>query len=112
MKKLFIIIACLFLLVGCGNSLYKDTEELILATSHEETKNTIINLSNSLSMFPTEKDENTLITYLLVINDHKDLFTSDELNNIRIILENNEYSYKLNSLGYKKEDINKIIKDL
>ena len=112
MKKLFLVLICLFLVVGCGDSLYKDTEEVVLENSHQETKETIIKLTNELTMFPTEKDENTLVTYILVIRDHKDLFTSDELNDIRIILQNVEYQYKLNSLGYSKEEINKMIKEL
>jgi len=112
MKKIFFVIACLFLLVGCGNSLYKDTEDLVLNNNHLETKERIIKLTNELWMFPTEKDENTLVTYILVIKDHKDLFTNDELNDLKIILDNFDYEYKLNSLDYNKDSINKIIKEL
>ena len=112
MKKIVLVFICLILLVGYGNSLYKDTEELVLNTTHVETKNTIINLVNELSMFPTEKDENTLITYILVIRDHRELFSDEEINDLKIILENSQYLYRLNSLGYTKEDIEKIIKEL
>ena len=101
-----------FLLVGCGNSRYKDTEQIVLENNYDETKSDINILFDRLSMFPTEEDENDVITYLQVIYDNKDNFTKEELTSFKNLYLDYQYSYRLNTIGYDINKVNILIENL
>ena len=62
-------------------------------------------------MFPDSNTEDELITYLLVIRNNKDHFKNEELKDIQLIVTN-DYQYELNTLGYDREEVSKIINEL
>ena len=62
-------------------------------------------------MFPDSDTEDELITYLLVIRNNKDHYSNEQLKDIELIVTN-DYQYELNSLGYDREDVTKIIDEL
>ena len=111
MKKFLIVIA-IFLLTACGNSMYKDTEKLVLENNFDETENDINVLFDHLSMFPTADDENQVVTYLQVIYDNKDVFSPQELEDIKNIYHSRQYAYKLNTLGYDINKVNNLVDNL
>ena len=112
MKKFLLIIVTIFLLTACGNSMYKDTEKLVLENNFDETETDIKVLFDHLSMFPTADDENQVVTYLQVIYDNKEVFSKQELENIKTIYLTRQYSYKLNTLGYDIDKVNNLINNL
>jgi len=112
MKKVLLICIMILFITACGNSIYKDTEKLVLENNFDETENDINVLFDHLSMFPTEEDENQVVTYLQVIYDNKDVFSHQELDNIKNIYLNRQYAYKLNTLGYDINKINNLVDNL
>ncbi len=112
MKKIIFIIICLFSLTACGNSkLYKEKEKEVLNNDFSIVEEKIKVLNDKLLMFPSTELEDELITYILVIRNNKDRFTNDQMSEIKLIVTN-DYQYELNSLGYKKEEVLKIIDEL
>ena len=111
MKKIIFLIICLFSLTACGNKLYKEKELEVLNSSVTVVEDNIKKLNDKLIMFPDSNTEDELITYLLVIRNNKDHFKNEELKDIQLIVTN-DYQYELNSLGYNREEVTKIINEL
>ena len=111
MKKIIFIIICLFSLTACGNKLYKDKEKEVLNNNFTVVEETIKKINDRLMMFPDSDTEDELITYLLVIRNNKDRYSNEQLKDIELIVTN-DYQYELNSLGYDREDVTKIIDEL
>ncbi len=111
MKKIIFIIICLFSLTGCGNKLYKEKEKEVLNSNFNTIEETIKKVNDKLLMFPDTETEDNLITYLLVIRNNKDRYSNEQLKDIELIVTN-DYQYELNSLGYNREDVTKIIDEL
>ena len=62
-------------------------------------------------MFPDADTEDELITYLLVIRNNKDRYSNEQLKDI-VLIVTNDYQYELNSIGYNREEVTKIIDEL
>lgn len=111
MKKIIFIIICLFSLTACGNKYYKEKEKEVLNNNFTVVEETIKKINDRLMMFPDSDTEDELITYLLVIRNNKDRYSNEQLKDIELIVTN-DYQYELNSLGYDREDVTKIIDEL
>ena len=111
MKKILFLIICLFSLTACGNKLYKEKEKEVLNTDFNTIEENIKKINDKIIMFPDSDTEDELITYLLVIRNNKDRYTNEQLKDIELIVTN-DYQYELNSLGYNREDVMKIINEL
>ena len=111
MKKIIFIIICLFSLTACGNKLYKEKEKEVLNSDFVTVEENIKKINDNIIMFPDSNTEDELITYLLVIRNNKDKYSSEQLKDIQLIVTN-DYQYELNSLGYNREDVMKIIDEL
>ena len=111
MKKIIFLIICLFSLNACGNKLYKEKEKEVLNSNFTVIEEKIKKLNDQLMMFPDSNTEDELITYLLVIRNNKDHFKNEELKDIQLIVTN-DYQYELNTLGYDREEVTKIINEL
>ena len=111
MKKILFLIICLFSLTACGNKLYKEKEKEVLNTDFNTIEEKIKKINDKIIMFPDSDTEDELITYLLVIRNNKDRYTNEQLKDIELIVTN-DYQYELNSLGYNREDVMKIINEL
>jgi hypothetical protein len=112
MKRILLIFIMILFITACGNSLYKDTEKLVLGNNFDEIENDIKVLFDHLSMFPTEEDENQVVTYLQVIYDNKDVFSPQELEDIKNIYHSRQYTYKLNTMGYDINKVNNLVDNL
>ena len=62
-------------------------------------------------MLSESDTEDELITYLLVIRNNKDRYSNEQLKDIELIVTN-DYQYELNTLGYNRDDVMKIIDEL
>ena len=111
MKKIILLLICLFSLTACGNKLYKEKEKEVLNSDFITIEEKIKKLNDKLIMFPDSNTEDELITYLLVIRDNKDRFKNEELKDIQLIVTN-DYQYELNSLGYNRDKVTIIINEL
>ena len=111
MKKIILLLICLFSLTACGNKLYKEKEKEVLNSNFITIEENIKRLNDRLIMFPDSDTEDELITYLLVIRNNKDRFNNEELKDIQLTVTN-DYQYELNSLGYDREEVTKIINEL
>ena len=111
MKKIIFLIICLFSLTACGNKLYKEKEKEVLNNNFSIVEENIKKINDKLMMFPDTNTEDELITYLLVIRNNKDHYSKEELKEIQLIVTN-DYQYELNSLGYNREDVTKIIDEI
>jgi hypothetical protein len=111
MKKIILLLICLFSLTACGNKLYKEKEKEVLNSNFITIEENIKRLNDRLIMFPDSNTEDELITYLLVIRNNKDRFNNEELKDIQLTVTN-DYQYELNSLGYDREEVTKIINEL
>lgn len=111
MKKIILLLICLFSLTGCGNKYYDEIEKVVLTNDIETIKSNVKEINDKLIMFPDKENEDRLITYLIVINDHKDRFTNIELNDISNTIDAN-YKFELNSLGYNKDKVNILINEI
>ena len=111
MKKIILLLICLFSLTACGNKLYKEKEKEVLNSDFITIEEKIKKLNDKLIMFPDSNTEDELITYLLVIRDNKDHFKNEELKDIQLIVTN-DYQYELNSLGYNRDKVTIIINEL
>lgn len=111
MKKIILLLICLFSLTACGNKLYKEKEKEVLNSNFITIEENIKRLNDRLIMFPDSDTEDELITYLLVIRNNKDRFNNEELKDIQLTVTN-DYQYELNSLGYNREEVTKIINEL
>ena len=109
MKKYILLIVSLLLITGCGSKLYQDTEKIVLESDYNDIKSNITNILDNLILFPTEKDENTIITYYIAINKHHDKFSDMELIDLYDTVHIYQYNYRLNSLGYTNDDVIKMI---
>ena len=111
MKKIIFIIICLFSLTACGNKYYKEKEKEVLNSSFQTVEETIKKINDRLMMFPDADTEDELITYLLVIRNNKDRYSNEQLKDI-VLIVTNDYQYELNSIGYNREEVTKIIDQL
>ena len=111
MKKIILLLICLFSLTGCGNKYYDEIEKVVLTNTVETIKNNVKEINDKLIMFPDKENEDKLITYLIVINDYKDRFTNIELDDITNTIDTN-YKFELNSLGYNKDKVNNLISEI
>ena len=111
MKKIILLLICLFSLTACCNKLYKEKEKEVLNSNFITIEENIKRLNDRLIMFPDSDTEDELITYLLVIRNNKDRFNNEELKDIQLTVTN-DYQYELNSLGYDREEVTKIINEL
>ncbi len=111
MKKILFLIICLFSLTACGNKLYKEKEKEVLNTDFNTIEENIKKINDKIIMFPDSDTEDELITYLLVIRNNKDRYSNEQLKDIELIVTN-DYQYELNTLGYNRDDVMKIIDEL
>lgn len=111
MKKIIFIIICLFSLTACGNKFYKEKEKEVLNSSFQTVEENIKKINDRLMMFPDTEGEDELITYLLVIRNNKDRYSNEQLKDI-VLIVTNDYQYELNSIGYNREEVTKIIDEL
>ena len=111
MKKIIFIIICLFSLTACGNKYYKEKEKEVLNSSFQTVEENIKKINDRLMMFPDADTEDELITYLLVIRNNKDRYSNEQLKDI-VLIVTNDYQYELNSIGYNREEVTKIIDEL
>ena len=111
MKKILFLIICLFSLTACGNKLYKEKEKEVLNTDFNTIEEKIKKINDKIIMFPDSDTEDELITYLLVIRNNKDRYSNEQLKDIELIVTN-DYQYELNTLGYNRDDVMKIIDEL
>lgn len=111
MKKILFLIICLFSLTACGNKLYKEKEKEVLNTDFNTIEENIKKINDKIIMFPDSSTEDELITYLLVIRNNKDRYSNEQLKDIELIVTN-DYQYELNTLGYNRDDVMKIIDEL
>ena len=111
MKKILFLIICLFSLTACGNKLYKEKEKEVLNTDFNTIEENIKKINDKIIMFPDSDAEDELITYLLVIRNNKDRYSNEQLKDIELIVTN-DYQYELNTLGYNRDDVMKIIDEL
>ena len=111
MKKIIFLIICLFSLTACGNKLYKEKEKEVLNSSFQTVEENIKKINDRLMMFPDADTEDELITYLLVIRNNKDRYSNEQLKDI-VLIVTNDYQYELNSIGYNREEVTKIIDEL
>ena len=111
MKKIIFIIICLFSLTACGNKFYKEKEKEVLNNNFQTVEETIKKINDRLMMFPDADTEDELITYLLVIRNNKDRYSNEQLKDI-VLIVTNDYQYELNSIGYNREEVTKIIDEL
>ena len=111
MKKIIFIIICLFSLTACGNKFYKEKEKEVLNSSFQTVEENIKKINDRLMMFPDADTEDELITYLLVIRNNKDRYSNEQLKDI-VLIVTNDYQYELNSIGYNREEVTKIIDEL
>ena len=111
MKKILFLIICLFSLTACGNKLYKEKEKEVLNSDFNTIEENIKKINDKIIMFPDSDTEDELITYLLVIRNNKDRYSNEQLKDIELIVTN-DYQYELNTLGYNRDDVMKIIDEL
>ena len=111
MKKILFLIICLFSLTACGNKLYKEKEKEVLNSDFNTIEENIKKINDKIIMFPDSDTEAELITYLLVIRNNKDRYSNEQLKDIELIVTN-DYQYELNTLGYNRDDVMKIIDEL